>query len=130
MKKLVVVGIVAAAAVLVGPRVWDWVQSATADVEARRRVEGMLQAMRENDEQRAISLWAMDKIVMQLDDLRIHQPRFESFWRRSGLADRVGWKVTEVEVEDGTAWVRVTSGGTDVWLVVVPGEPVELDEGD
>ena len=132
MKKLLlIIGLVAVVLGVAAPPAWRGLSRWRVRGTARARVERMLRSVAEGDEQQAVSAWAEGKIVMQGDDLKVSQPLFEEFWRRSGLVTRSGWKVIELRsvLSSDAVVVELNAGGEKLWLVVTPGEPIAVDQG-
>jgi hypothetical protein len=132
VKKVVIVVILGLALGAAAPSAWRVARGWKAEGAARERLDRVLRSVREGDDQQAISAWARDLIVMDYDELQVQQPRFEEFWRRSGLATRSDWRIASVDAdfEQGVVRAELASGGEHVWLIVAPGEPITVDEGD
>ena len=73
----------------------------TADTN-RGRVEGMLRAMADKDEQTALCLWALNKVVLDRETMSFYYDRYLKFVSASGLDGSSGWAVAETKpIDDG-----------------------------
>ncbi len=117
MKKLLVAAILVVAAIY-GYKAWDRQQGVRA---ARIRVEGVLHAMAENDQQTAIGLWSENREKLDMAGLETYQLRFQRFWSESGLSAGSGWEVADVKPEPGSdAHLVTVRGGDDTVVLRVP----------
>ncbi len=99
----------------------------TADTN-RGRVEGMLRAMADKDEQTALCLWALNKVVLDRETMSFYYDRYLKFVSASGLDGSSGWAVAETKPIDEGRATMVTVRGSDRTLVlrVSEGLPIEL----
>ncbi len=122
MKKILV-AIILIVAGIYGYKAWDKQQGARS---AQLRVEGIVRAMADNDQQTAIGLWSENREKLDLPGLEAYQMRFQTFWSNSGLSSTSGWDVTAVDPEPDSNAHRVTlqSGDQRVVLRVPPNSPI------
>ncbi len=100
----------------------------TADTN-RSRVEVMLKAMADKDEQTALCRWALDKDVADRDTMNAYYDRYLRFVSASGL-DGSGWSVADTRPRGDGRGTIVTVKGNDrtVVLRVAEGLPIELQQ--
>ncbi len=124
--KQIIVAIVVILAAVAAFKYFD--RYRTADTN-RSRVEVMLKAMGEKDEQTALCRWALDKDVADRDTMNAYYDRYLRFVSASGL-DGSGWSVTETRPSDDGRGTIVTVKGNDrtVVLRVAEGLPIELQQ--
>ena len=124
MKKILVALILIAGAIYCF-KLWDQHRGARA---ARLRAEGLVSAMAENDQQRAIGLWSENREHLDAAGLETYQLRFQRFWSESGFSSSSGWVVTEVvPAPDSSAHVvTLRDGDLKVVLSVPPSAPITL----
>ena len=122
MKKILFALILVAAGIY-GFKYWDRQQGARA---ARLRVEGVVRAMADNDQQTAIGLWSENREKLDAAGLEAYQQRFRTFWSESGLSSSSSWVVTDVVPAPDTSAHLVTlqSGGQKVVLSVPRNTPI------
>jgi hypothetical protein len=96
---------------------------------ARGRVEAMLRAMGEKDEQTSLCLWALNKVVLDRETMAFYYDRYLKFVSASGL-DGSSWSVGDAKpTEDARATiVTARNGDRTVVLKVTEGLPIELQE--
>jgi hypothetical protein len=126
MKKLIV-AIVLIIAAIYAFKYYDKTRTAEAN---RGRVEAMLRAMGEKDEQTALCLWALNKVVLDRETMSFYYDRYLKFVSESGLDGSSGWAVADAKPSaDGRA-TMVTVRGSDrtVVLKVSEGLPIELQQ--
>jgi len=124
MKRILVLVVLIAAGVFAF-KAWDKQQGERA---ARLRVEGVIRAMAEKDEQTAIGLWAENREKLDAAGLAAYQLGFERFWSESGLASASDWTVAAVDAEPNSSarLVTVRSGDQRVVLRVPRNATVSL----
>ena len=126
MKKIIVAVVLILAAVYA----FKWYDK-TRIVDANRgRVEAMLRAMGEKDEQTALCLWALNKLVLDRETMSFYYDRYLKFVSVSGLDGSPGWSVAETKASDDGRATMVTVRGGDRALVlrVSEGLPIELQQ--
>jgi len=128
MKRLLILAVLVAAAIA-GFRAWDASHVVTAD---RSRVEDLLDAVRDNDEQRAISQWSEGKNMLDMEGLKRYADQYQRFVEASGLAGGTSWDVTEVRRDEALheTMVTVSRDGRQVALRVRKYVPIELASAD
>ncbi len=104
MKKLLILAVLAVAAV-VAFRYWDKGHVVTVD---RNRVADLLQAVRENDEQKALSLWAEGRNMLDFEGLKRYADEYQRFVEASGLAGGTSWQIADVKRDDDRRETLVT----------------------
>jgi len=125
--KQIIVAIVVVLAAVAAFKYYD--RYRTGDVN-RGRVEAMLRAMSEKDEQTSLCLWALNKVVADRDTMNAYYDRYLRFVSASGLDGSSGWAVSDAKpAGDGrTTIVTVRGGDRTVVLKVAEGLPIELQE--
>ena len=126
MKKIIVV-IVLIFAAIYAFKSWDRTRNADAN---KGRVQSMLRAMGEKDEQTALCLWAMNKVVLDRETMSFYYDRYLKFVSESGLDGSADWAVAETKPGDDGRATIVTVRGSDrtVVLRVSEGLPIELQQ--
>ena len=126
MKKIIV-AIVLIFAAIYAFKYYDKIRTVDAN---RGRVEAMLRAMAEKDEQTALCLWALNKVVLDRETMSFYYDRYLKFVSESGLNGSSGWTVADTKPgDDGRAtMVTVRSSDRTVVLRVPEGLPIELQE--
>ena len=127
MKKLLVAALFIIAGIF-GFKQWDKARTIRA---ATLRVEGIVHAMADKDEQTAIGLWAENREKLDFTGLQVYSGRFASFWSGSGLAASSGWMVTSTEWVGSSSDVLITvrSGDTRIVFLVKPKSPISVASG-
>jgi hypothetical protein len=126
MKKIFV-AIVFILAVIAAFKYYDKTHNVDA---ARGRVEAMLRAMGERDEQQSLCLWALNKVVLDRETMSFYYDRYLKFVSASGLDGSSGWSVADVKPTDDNraTLVTVRNGDRTVVLKVTEGLPIEARE--
>lgn len=126
MKKLVPVVLLVIAAVALGPTAWQRFELWRQADDARKRVEWMLRALAEKDEQLALCQWARGKVVMPMADIEASLPDWKRFLAELDLGEvRAGWEVRSKRVLDElTVEVVIGKGDEERILLVQPNEPI------
>ncbi|MGD1147020.1 MAG: hypothetical protein ABR961_03595 [Thermoanaerobaculaceae bacterium] len=126
MKRLIV-AIVLVFAAIYAFKWFDKTRSADAN---RGRVESMLRAMADKDEQTALCLWALNKVVLDRDTMSFYYDRYLKFVSESGLDGSSAWSVAETKPSDDGRASMVSVRGSDRTIVlrVKEGLPIELQE--
>ena len=90
----------------------------------------MLRAMGEKDEQTALCLWALNKVVLDRETMSFYYDRYLKFVSESGLDGSADWAVAETKPSDDGRATIVTVRGSDrtVVLRVSEGLPIELQQ--
>lgn len=127
MKKLLILAVIAVAAIAAF-RAWDKGHVVTVD---RNRVADLLDAVRDNDEQRAISLWSEGKGMLDFEGLKRYADQYQRFVEASGLAGGTSWQIAEVQRNEDLHETVVTVARDDrrVVLRVRKYVPIELASG-
>ena len=127
MKKILLLVLLIAGGIF-GFKYWDKQQNVSS---ARLRVAAIVQAMAENDRQKAIGLWAENRASLDMAGLEAYQLRFQSFWSESGLSAGSGWTIESAEPMGGGDTVTVTleTGGQKVRVWVRPDSPIAVAPG-
>lgn len=96
----------------------------------RGRVEAMLRAMGERDEQTALCLWALNKVVLDRETMSFYYDRYLKFVFDSGLDGASGWAVTDAKPtgEQRTTIVTAKNVNRTVVMKVTEGLPIELQQ--
>jgi hypothetical protein len=115
MKKILLVVLLVGAGIA-GFKYWDKEQGMRA---ARQRVEAIVRAMADSDQQKAIGLWAENREKLDAAGVEAAQLPFQTFWRESGLSSSSSWVVVNVEpAGSGTFNVTARSGDQTIVLRV------------
>jgi len=128
MKKLLILVVIAVGAIAAF-RYWDKGHVVTVD---RSRVADMLDAVRDNDEQKAMSLWAEGRNMLDMEGLKRYANEYQRFVEASGLAGGTSWQIADVQrnEEDHLTTVTVTRDSRRVVLRVRKYVPIELVSAD
>lgn len=128
MKKLLILAVIAVGAIAAF-RAWDKGHVVTVD---RNRVADMLDAVRDDDEQRAMSLWAEGKNMLDFEGLKRYADQYQGFVQASGLRGGTSWNIAEVQRHEDLheTTVTVTREDRRVVLRVRKYVPIELVGAD
>jgi hypothetical protein len=125
MKKLLVLVVVALAAVAV----FKYLDKQAGGDEDRKRVADMLQAMRDEDEQKALCLWALDQYSADTDTMQRYYGEYLRFVEETGLKVGTSWSIFQVvpnEAEHATVVTVANEDGQRVTLRVRKYVPIEV----
>jgi hypothetical protein len=124
MKKLLILVVVAVAAVAV----FKYLDARAGGDADRKRVADLLQAMRENDEQKALCLWALDRVSADTDTMQRYYDEYLRFVEETGLQVGTSWSIIQVvphEAEHATVVTVGSDEGQRVSLRVRKYVPIE-----
>lgn len=125
MKKLLVLVVVAVAAVALF-RYLDKRSSGDAD---RKRVANLLEALRENDEQQALCLWALDQVSADTETMQRYYDEYLRFVEETGMRVGTSWSILQVmpdEAQHATVVIVASEDGERVTLRVRKYVPIEV----
>jgi ADP-glucose pyrophosphorylase len=124
MKKLLLLALVAVAAIAV----FKYLDKKATDDADRKRVEDLIQATRDNDEQKALCLWALNRYSADADTMRAYYDAYLRFVEESGMRVGTSWSIREVTRNEDEHATLVTVAGQDrqVVLRVKSYVPIEL----
>jgi uridine phosphorylase len=125
MKKLLVLVVVAVAAVAV----FKYLDKTSAGDADRKRVADLLQAMRENDEQKALCLWALDRVSADAETMQRYYNEYVGFVEETGMRVGTSWSIFQVvpsESEHATLVTVASEDGERITLRVRKYVPIEV----
>jgi len=125
--KQIIIAIVLIVAGVAAFKYYDRIRTADAN---KGRVEAMLRAMGDKDEQTALCLWALNKVVLDRETMSFYYDRYLKFVSASGLDGSSGWAVADTKPSDDGRATMVTVRASDrtVLLRVAEGLPIELQQ--
>jgi len=123
MKNLVVVIVLIGIAAALYFFVWPALQGGWSSASAEDRVVRWLDAQKARDTQAALSLWAVGKPMMSMQEMRANTDRYDAFRRKAGIYEKVeSYSIDSVSPPE----VTVTVNGRRLVLRVEEGAPIAL----